>query len=60
MTKPKPEDEDEAANLLASLRRHGQVVETNDEAAPLPPGVTHVLVDGPTGKRLVEKRKSFF
>ncbi|MET1112714.1 MAG: hypothetical protein ABWX67_14435 [Allosphingosinicella sp.] len=53
-------DEEEAA-LLKSLREHGRVVEADAEDAPLPPGVTHVLVrePGSSRPRLVEKRKSF-
>jgi hypothetical protein len=48
--------------LLKSLRKHNQVVESDDENAPLGPGQTHVYVKTPgqgTGK-LIEKRKSFF
>ncbi len=57
---PKAET-DEAAGYLAMLRRHGRVLETDDPDAPLPPGVTHVLVRKGDGKpRLIERRKSAF
>jgi|GEM_PF-3511720 len=57
-----PEAEsDEAADYLAMLRRHGRVLETDDPDAPLPPGITHVLVREGDGKtRLIERRKSAF
>lgn len=48
--------------LLDSLRRHGRVIEAENEDVALPAGVTHVLVKEPGNAepRLVEKRKSFF
>ena len=57
MAKPPPPKEDD---FVAALRRHGQLIETDDPDAPLPEGVTHVLVPGPRGRKLVEKRKSAF
>ncbi len=57
---PPPASDDDAAALRASLKRHGALLETSDPDAPLPPGVTHVLVPGKSGAKLVEKRKSFF
>jgi hypothetical protein len=61
-TQPRARDEaDEAGVLLESLRANKQVIEADREDAPLPPGVTHVLVKKPGSKsRLVERRKSFF
>lgn len=60
--KPAPsQTEAEKEALIASLRKHGQVVESADPDVPLGPGQTHVLVKKPgeaTG-RLIEKRKSF-
>ncbi|MEA3011438.1 MAG: hypothetical protein QOJ91_3130 [Sphingomonadales bacterium] len=58
---PKSVRDEEEAALLKSLREHGRVVEVEAEDAPLPPGVTHVLVrePGASRPRLVEKRKSF-
>ena len=58
---PKSVRDEEEAALLKSLREHGRVVEAEAEDAPLPPGVTHVLVrkPGSSKTRLVEKRKSF-
>ena len=50
----------EAAAFLAVLRRHGRVLETDDPQAPLPPGVTHILVREGDGVRLIERRKSAF
>ena len=48
----------EATAYLAMLRQHGRVLDTDDPDAPLPPGVTHVLVPGADGPRLIERRKS--
>lgn len=56
---PTPDADSEAAALLAALRCHGAVLETSSPDAPLPPGVTHALVPGKAGPKLVEKRKSF-
>jgi len=55
-------DESERETHLRSLIEHGNVVESDSEDVPLPPGVTHVLVKEPGADkpRLVEKRKSFF
>lgn len=50
----------EAAAFLAVLRQHGRVLETDDPLAPLPPGVTHVLVQEGGKPRLIERRKSAF
>lgn len=50
----------EAAAFLAVLRRHGRVIETDDPQAPLPPGVTHVLIHEDGKPRLIERRKSAF
>lgn len=50
---PAPEPE---PGFVEALRRHGRVLDTHDEDAPLPEGVTHVCVDGV----LTEKRKSAF
>ncbi|WP_185964987.1 hypothetical protein [Glacieibacterium frigidum] len=50
---PAPEPE---PGFVEALRRHGRVLDTDDEDAPLPEGVTHVCVDGV----LSEKRKSAF
>lgn len=50
----------EAAAFLAVLKRHGRVLETDDPLAPLPPGVTHVLVREGGKSRLIERRKSAF
>ena len=47
---------DPEPGFVAALRRHGQVLDTDDEDAPLPEGVTHVCVRG----KLIEKRKSAF
>ena len=49
----------EAQALLASLRKHGQVLETDDEDAPLTGDQTHVLLTTRTGRKLIEKRKSY-
>lgn len=61
-TRSEPQDDAEKEVLLKSLRKHGQVVESEDPDAPLGPGQTHVLVKkrGESGGRLIEKRKSFF
>jgi hypothetical protein len=58
---PKSVRDEEEAALLKALREHGRVIEADEEDAPLPPGVTHVLVrkPGSSKPRLVEKRKSF-
>ncbi|MCK1516283.1 hypothetical protein IVB22_28000 [Bradyrhizobium sp. 190] len=60
-THSEPQDEAEKEALLKSLRKHGQVVESEDPDVPLGPGQTHVLVKkrGESGGRLIEKRKSF-
>jgi hypothetical protein len=59
--KPPPEADDEEGALLASLRANHRVIEADREDAPLPPGVTHVLVKKTGSKdRLVERRKSLF
>lgn len=52
----------EADSLLESLKKHGQVVESEDPDVPLGPGQTHVLVKkaGQPGGKLIEKRKSLF
>ena len=52
------EEEQEAAAYLAMLRRHKRVLDTDDPHAPLPPGVTHVLVRGEGEPKLIERRKS--
>lgn len=54
------DDPKEAAEFLAMLRRHKRVIESDDPDAPLPPGVTHVLVCGKGEPRLIERRKSAF
>lgn len=54
------EAKDEAAAFLAVLKQHGRVLETDDPLAPLPPGVTHVLVRENGRERLIERRKSAF
>ncbi|MGQ0446258.1 MAG: hypothetical protein ACT4O2_14315 [Beijerinckiaceae bacterium] len=56
-----PQDDTEKNVLLRSLRKHGQVVESEDPDVPLGPGQTHVLVKkrGESGGKLIEKRKSF-
>lgn len=51
-----PPAPDPEPGFVEALRRHGQVLDTDDENAPLPEGVTHVCVDG----KLTEKRKSAF
>ena len=51
-----PPAPDPEPGFVAALRRHGQVIDTLDEDAPLPEGVTHVCVRG----KLIEKRKSAF
>jgi hypothetical protein len=54
---PKKDQDD----YLGSLRVHKRVIESDTEDAPLPPGVTHVLVKKPGAKpELVTKRKSYF
>ena len=60
-THPEPQGEAEKEALLQSLRKHGQVVESDDPDVPLRPGQTHVLVTkrGEFVGRLIEKRKSF-
>lgn len=52
------DETEEAAAYLAMLRRHGRVLDTDDAHAPLPPGVTHVLVRGDGEPKLIERRKS--
>ncbi len=52
------DEKQEAAAYLAMLRRHKRVLDTDDPQAPLPPGVTHVLVSGEGEPRLIERRKS--
>jgi hypothetical protein len=56
------EDKSESDSLLESLKRHGQVVESEDPDVPLGPGQTHVLVKkaGQPGGKLIERRKSLF
>ncbi|TIL43280.1 hypothetical protein [Mesorhizobium sp.] len=56
-----PQDDAEKEALLKSLRKHGQVIESEDPEVPLGPGQTHVLVKRPgeLGGKLIEKRKSF-
>jgi hypothetical protein len=58
---PDPQDQAEKEALLKSLRKHGQVVESEDPDVPLGPGQTHVHVKKPgeAGGTLIEKRKSF-
>ena len=61
-TYPEPHELPEKEALLESLRKHGQVAESEDPDVPLGPGQTHVLVKkhGQSGGTLIEKRKSFF
>ena len=51
-----PPAPDPEPGFVAALRRHGRVLDTDDENTPLPEGVTHVCVRGV----LIEKRKSAF
>jgi hypothetical protein len=62
MCDPTDDLDPEEQAYLRSLRKHGQVIDADSEDAPLPPGVTHVLVRSRPGEkpRLVEKRKSAF
>ena len=49
----------ERAELIESLRAHGQLLETSDENATLPPGVTHILIKKENEEpKLVRKRMS--
>ena len=61
-TRSEPQGDAEKEVLLKSLRKHGQVVESEDPDTPLGPGQTHVLVkkSGESGGKLIEKRKSLF
>jgi hypothetical protein len=51
----------EEAEFLKSLQTHGRVLECDDDDAPLPPGVTHILVRKLDDEEpvLTERRKSF-
>jgi len=44
------EIEREEKNFIEVLRANGQLLETSDENAPLPPGVTHILLTKPGQK----------
>lgn len=52
---PDPEPEPEPG-FVEALRRHGQLIDTDDPDCPLPEGVTHIRIRG----KLIEKRKSAF
>ncbi|MES2442805.1 MAG: hypothetical protein V4574_08235 [Pseudomonadota bacterium] len=59
--KPATTIDSEQGSFLMSLRAHRKVIAAGNADAPLPEGVTHVLVNTPGEKpRLIEKRKSFF
>jgi hypothetical protein len=52
-------DEEEEKAFIESLRNSGQLLETDDENAVIPPGVTHFLITKPGEKpRLIRKRFS--
>lgn len=52
-------DDEEEKAYIESLRAHGRLLETDDENAPIPPGVTHFLIVKPgEPPRLVRKRYS--
>jgi len=56
MAKRPPPVPDPEPEFVEALRRHGQLIDTDDPDCPLPEGVTHILIHG----KLIEKRKSAF
>lgn len=56
MAKRRPPPAPVEPGFVEALRRHGQVIDAETCDAPLPDGVTHVIVDG----KLIERRKSAF